>query len=392
MTDKKLEILLQRYRKGNLTEEELDTLVGALSDEKIKEKYRQSVEIDYLLSVKYVDVDPKIAYQDFLSKKSSDRKNESSFRRRRNAFLGYAATFLGLIGLGYFIWFSDGMTSARAPLLQIEDRDITLQLENGEIRVIKEDGSSQIVDDQGRTLAEQDGESITYIENKNIGKLVYNELHVPYGKKIRIGLSDGTTVHLNSGSLLRYPVKFIKGENRDVYIKGEAFFEVAEDKEHPFTVHAGDVNVRVLGTNFNVSSYEEDTSVNTVLVSGHVRLYDSSTGYDPSTSFDIIPEEMGVWNKNEKQFSSSKVDTEIHTAWMKGKLVFRDMPFRVIRKKLERHYNVSIVNTDPIFDENTFSASFDIESIEEVLETFHRNFGIQYEIINNKVIIKPKTQ
>lgn len=390
MTDKKLEILLQRYRNGNLTEEELDTLVEEFSDEKIKKKYRQSVEIDYLLSVKYVDVDTKTAFQDFLVQKSYERKRVRTLNRRKNAFLRYAAIFLGLIGLGYFVLFNNGSTSNSDSLLQIEERDITLQLENGEIRVIKEDGSSQIVDEQGRTLAEQEGGSITYAKNKGIGKLIYNELHVPYGKKIQIGLSDGTTVHLNSGSLLKYPVKFIKGKNRDVYIKGEAFFEVAEDKEHPFTVHAGDVNVRVLGTNFNVSSYEEDTSVNTVLVSGHVRLYDSSSSYDPNTSFDIVPEEMGVWEKSEKQFSSAIVDTEIHTAWMSGKLIFRDMPFRVIRKKLERHYNVSIINRDEIFDENTFSAAFDIENIEEVLETFSRNFGIKYEILNNEVIIQSK--
>ncbi|MEX0314614.1 MAG: FecR family protein [Allomuricauda sp.] len=390
MTDKKLEILLQGYSKGVLSQEELNELVEALSDEKNREKYRQSIEVDYLLSVKYVDVDSKLAYQDFLAQKSLERKKNNFTRRRKNAFIGYAAMFLGLIGLSYFIWFNDG-GAVSGPKLQIEERDITLQLENGEIKVIKEDGSSQIVDKQGRTLAEQDGRRIVYGENQNISKLVYNELHVPFGKKFRIELSDGTTVHLNSGSVLKYPVKFIAGNNRDVYIQGEAFFDVTEDKEHPFTVHAGDINVRVLGTSFNVSSYEEDLGVNTVLVSGHVSLYDSAMGYDESTSFDIQPEQMGMWDKNEKQFTSKKVDTDVYTAWISGKLIFRDMPFRVIRKKLERHYNVSIINSDEVFDENTFSGSFDIESIEEVLETFHRNFGIQYEITDNKVIIKPKT-
>ncbi|WP_136466905.1 FecR family protein [Flagellimonas onchidii] len=391
MTDRKLEILLRNYNRGNLTEKELNLLFEALSDEKNRKNYKQLTEVEYLLSVKYANVDSKKAYQDFLQQKLLQQKRLHTIKRR-NAFMKYAAIFLCLIGLGYFVWLNNGMGSSIESKLQIEEHDITLQLENGEIRVIKEDGGSQIVDKQGRILAEQDGYGIVYGDNQNINKLVYNELHVPFGKKFRIELSDGTTVHLNSGSMLKYPVKFIAGNNRDVYIKGEAFFEVAEDKESPFTVHAGDVNVRVLGTSFNVSSYEEDLSVNTVLVSGHVGLYNSSTGYDQVTSFDIQPEQMGIWDKNDKEFTSKKVDAEIYTAWINGKLIFRDLPFRVIRKKLERHYNVSIINSDEVFDENTFSGAFDIESIEEVLETFHRNFGIQYEIIDNKVIIKSKTE
>ncbi|SNY95405.1 FecR family protein [Flagellimonas pacifica] len=390
MTDKKLEILLQRFRQGGLTEKELDNLIDLLSDEKTKKKYKESVEVEYLLSIKYVDIDPKAAYLDFLSKKSLRDRSGNALRKRRNAFFGYAAVFLGFIGLGYLLWLNNGKELSPSPLIEIEEKAITLQLESGKTKVIHEDGSSQITDENGRTLAVQKDGGITYEENTDIEKLVYNELHVPYGKKFRIELSDGTMVHLNSGSSLKYPIKFLKGKNRDVFIDGEAFFDVIEDKEHPFTVHAGEVNVRVLGTNFNVSSYKEDVSVNTVLVSGHVKLYDASDRYDSKTSFDIEPEQMGVWNKEQGEFSSKQVDTNIHTAWMQGKLIFRDMPFKDIRKKLERHYNVSIVNSNEVFDENTFSAAFDIENIEEVLETFSRNFGIKYEIINNEVIIKPK--
>ena len=103
--------------------------------------------------------------------------------------------------------------------------------------------------------------------------LVYNTLKIPYGKQFEVELSDGTIVHLNSGTTLRYPVAFLKNQNRKVFLTGEAFFEVAKDKAHPFTVSTQELNVEVLGTKFNASSYTEDVTTDIVLVEGKVALY-----------------------------------------------------------------------------------------------------------------------
>ena len=103
--------------------------------------------------------------------------------------------------------------------------------------------------------------------------MVYNTLKIPYGKKFEVQLSDGTIVHLNAGTSLRYPVQFVKNQSRQVYLTGEAFFEVSKDKAHPFTVNTQEVNVEVLGTKFNVNSYTEDVSTDVVLVEGKVSLY-----------------------------------------------------------------------------------------------------------------------
>ena len=97
---------------------------------------------------------------------------------------------------------------------------------------------------------------------------------------------------------------------------------------------------------------------------------------------------MGTWSKDQQNFKKNKVDTSIYTSWVQGKLIFRDMPFKQIRKQLERRYNVTIVNTDTALDNNTFSANFEEESIEEILEILDRTYGIEYSIKENQIIIK----
>ncbi|MFK5972524.1 MAG: FecR domain-containing protein [Flavobacteriaceae bacterium] len=393
MMSKELEIIIQKYLGGEFSEEELDILIKAFSEEDIREQFEKSVEINYMFSMKYKKIGSKAAYLDFRSRTQGQRTLVNRKRRGRVAIFKYAAVFLALIGLGYFFLVEQQMQEESSPLLQIKEKAITLQFDNGKIKVIDENGVTQVLDKEGNRVATQKDNKITYNSDSEVKELVYNELNIPYGKKFQIELSDGTLVYLNSGSSLKYPVNFIKGEQRQVFVKGEAYFKVAEDANTPFIVNAGQVNIRVLGTEFNVSSYEEDENVNTVLVSGKVQLYDASNSYEPQTSTDIAPNQIGSWSKLRKEFGVQEVDADIYTAWMTGKLVFRNMSFKTIRKKLERHYNVVILNNNKELDDNTFNAAFDIESIEEVLETFGRNFGIKYKILDNQIIIyQPKKE
>ena len=114
-------------------------------------------------------------------------------------------------------------------------------------------------------VGNQNGNKIVYDTETTLEKLVYNTIKIPYGKRFELQLSDGTIVHLNSGTTLKYPVKFIASGNRQVFLDGEAFFDVAKDKTHPFVVNADNLNVRVLGTHFNVSNYPEDKLTDIVL-------------------------------------------------------------------------------------------------------------------------------
>lgn len=390
----KLELIVQNYLNGELNDKELSHLIEAFSDDEIKQQFEQSVELDYLLSIEYTKIDSKMAYLDFLSEiRFKIKKDKVVAQRKGVEILKYAALFIGIIGLGYYLATEQTEISPMTPILEIESEVITLQLSNGKIKEINVDNNIQVVDKKGNIVAAQLGNKIVYNENSISEELIYNVLHIPYGKKFEVKLSDGTIVHLNSGSSLKYPVSFLEGKDRQVFVKGEAYFKVTEDKSHPFIVSIDQMNVRVLGTEFNVSSYADDDYMNTVLVSGKVQIYDASISYEPDTSLELDPGRIATWNKVQNGFTVKKVNTDIYTGWIDGKLIFRDMPFKTIRKKLERHYNVTIINNNKALNENTFNANFDTESIEEVLETFDRNFGIKYKIIDNQIIIhQPKKE
>jgi len=218
-----------------------------------------------------------------------------------------------------------------------------------------------------------------------VEKLVYNELKVPYGKKFELLLSDGTQVNLNSGSSLRYPVKFIKGQERKVFLYGEAFFDVTKNTKNSFVVNVDDLNVMVYGTKFNVSSFEEDKDINTVLIEGSIGLYNSDSNKENISILE--PGDLGAWDKNKKEISINKVDTRIYTSWIEGKLIFRKTPFKVICKKLERKYNVTIESNNNDLNNKLYNAVFEMETIEEVLTSFQKNYKLDYSIIENKIII-----
>ncbi|AWK03826.1 hypothetical protein HYN56_06135 [Flavobacterium crocinum] len=152
-------------------------------------------------------------------------------KSNRRKYISIAASFLVLLGIG-FAYKQVFLKPAEVPF-DFKSTDIVLQMEDGTVQIISENGKVQVQDKNGNVIGNQNGDKLVYEKETNSDKLVYNTLKIPYGKKFRLELSDGTMVHLNSGTTLKYPVKFIAGENRQVYLDGEAFFDVAKDKKHP---------------------------------------------------------------------------------------------------------------------------------------------------------------
>lgn len=318
-------------------------------------------------------------------KTNIDLSFKNKKRRTWSTSLKYAATIVLLFGLGYL---ADKAAFSTTPTLVIPEDAITLQLENGSIQVIKEDGAAQVTDSKGTVLGAQQGNRLIYNNKTTSKKLTYNTLTVPYGKRFDIVLSDSTHVILNAGTSIKYPVKFIKGKKREIYLTGEAFFEVAKDAGHPFIVNASGLNVRVLGTKFNVSAYPEDGTTKTMLVEGSVGLY-QDIAYNPETTTFLKPGHVASFNKTNKDISVEKAESSLYTGWMDGNLIFRHVPFKNIIKKLERHYNVVITNHNKTLGTELFTASFDNSTLEQVFQTFQNNYGLEYSINKDEIIINP---
>jgi len=313
------------------------------------------------------------------------QQHHSKVRKLRvTNILRYAAVFTGILLLT--VLYRQTFTQSENEILVIPEEQITLTLENGAVEIIAQDTVRSLTNPAGEIISFQKGIRLQYDSITQVQTLTYNTLTVPYGKRFEVVLSDGTHVFLNSGTSLRYPVNFIKGQNREVFLKGEAYFNVTEDTEHPFIVNSGPLRTQVLGTQFNISSYSEDESILTVLVEGSVKVY-NEIAEETGKEAILQPGQKAAWSRSTKNIVVNEADIELHTAWIDGRIVFRKLPFRSILKKLERHYNVTIVNHNKALDSEMFRASFDIETIEEVMESFNRNYNIDYTIKNNQIII-----
>lgn len=390
-SNSEIKSLLQKFVLNQCTPEETNEVIAYYKKNKLTDDFPTVEDIQDLLGEM-----PKMSQQTadsiFASILSSTKEEESvieinSKKSNFKKYISIAASIVVLLGIG-FAYQKDIFKTKTEPKFDFKSTDIVLQLENGNTQIISENNKVEVRDADGNVVGNQDGDKIVYDDNSALEKTTYNTIKIPYGKKFRLQLSDGTLVHLNAGTTLRYPVKFIAGENRQVFLDGEAFFDVAKDKKHPFIVNADALNVRVLGTHFNVSNYPEDAATDVVLVEGSVGMYRSNEEFDADKNTILKPGFKGSFNRENTVISTKAVITDIYTSWINGGLTFRNMTFKNIITKLERRYNVTIINKNEKLANEKFNASFSDESIEKVMSYFNDIHGINYTIKNNQILIK----
>lgn len=183
-----------------------------------------------------------------------------------------------------------------------------------------------------------------------------------------VNLPDGTSVTLNHYSTLTYPERF-KTDNREVELNGEAYFEVSKDKKHPFIVQTEAVDVRVLGTQFNVDAYRDSPDVRTTLLTGSVAVSNKSN----SEHMILKPNEIAIYNKVEKKLTRKVLeDATDEISWRHGEFIFDDVPLRDIARELSNSFGTTIQITDSTLQNYRISARFrngeDLETILSVLQ------------------------
>ena len=208
------------------------------------------------------------------------------------------------------------------------------------------------------------------------------EVTVPFGQSVELAMSDSTRVWLNSGTKLRYPSKF-STKSRVVELNGEAFFDVATDKNHPFVVKTAYLNVTVTGTRFNVDSYTENDKTNVTLVEGKVAIQNKNG----NTVAELLPNTNAEFSKSAGVLNLKKVNVEFYTSWTTGTMVFRQESLAEIAKKLEKWYSVEIVFDQEDIKGIAFSGSIlknkPIDQILEIL-TYISRIGYQMESRTNQ--------
>ena len=205
-----------------------------------------------------------------------------------------------------------------------------------------------------------------------------------YGQKKTLVLSDGTKVILNSGSSIEFPESFGQA-TRHVKFKGEAFFEVARNAQKPFIIESGGLTTRVLGTSFNVQCFDEEDDISVSVVTGKVEI-ETETG---QTAL-LQPNDMGVFNKVDKELTKRTFDIEKLIAWTSGTLLFENERLPEIFRKLEKWYGVRFVIQKGVNLQGKYSGEYKTKSLELVLEGLSYTSNFNYRINQKTITIYEK--
>jgi hypothetical protein len=210
-------------------------------------------------------------------------------------------------------------------------------------------------------------------------KEAWVEIKAPAWTRAQFSLPDGTTGWLNSNSSLKYNLNF--NSDRQVTLKGEVFLDVFKNSKKPFIVTTNELIIKVLGTRFNVASYENDKNVEVVLSEGKLEFTDKLM----KKPYIMSPNDLVIYDKTLNVYSTEVVEPQKYLSWTEGKLVFRNDPLDVICRRLERWYNIDVEVNGNLFNDIRLRATFIGEGLEDALALLKRTLPIDYRIENRSL-------
>jgi len=295
--------------------------------------------------------------------------NMRSIKFRRTGFikwLSVAALFCAVITVGYY-WQSEPVHNVVVIKKSKRNPVVELQVANGQ-RIDLSDTSKHVINIPSVHL-KKSANGLSY-QLSNHQTQEWSTLVIPPKLNYQIVLSDGTQVWLNSASKLRFPFAFTGG-TREVYLEGEAFFKVAKNATHPFVVHTGQTDVKVLGTQFNVNTYK--TNITTIsLVEGSVSASDKH-----NQKLFLHPNDQAVYAPG-TGFLSRPFDADIELAWMHDIYYFHDTKLHDISGVLLRWFDVKVVFDDPVKADEAFSgAILKNQPVEVFIQNIQASAGVK---------------
>jgi len=307
--------------------------------------------------------------------------------------LPWAASLLLMLALGGGMYYHFQKRSSEysfSSLTAGEHGDYArLILADGEKINIKRTKSSLFLDKDLRLVINND--SIIDLSKRGVTdrrEVKMNEMIVPYGKRSEIILPDSTRVILNAGSRLAFPSRFDR-KKREVFLEGEAYFEVTRNDKHPFVVNAGRVSIRVLGTHFNVSAYTTDPRIETVLLEGKVSVYEKSVIGRPRNEVVLQPFQKASYDRQHNIIRvSDEKNAEQYISWTEGWLDFTKKSLPEVFKKVERFYNVRVILPDTFVSKTLITGKLDInESLDDVMKALADVGKFSYRIEGDSIYI-----
>ena len=390
--------LIKKALLGDASDKEQQVLEQRLSMhpelKAVYEKLQDSEELKDAFN-KYKEYSSEKAYEHFLQQ-IQQKENSSGGKIRRIRTWWYAAAAVVVLAVGisfYAVNHYQAVEESQTRIAQIKpgSKQAVLTLPDGSTIDVQKKDINVIVDgvqvkyNKGvlsyrPTVTTQQHEE----ENVDESPVKSNELVIPRGGENTVLLADGTTVHLNAGSKLTYPVRFA-GKRRVVALEGEAYFDVVKDETRPFIVQTHLGEVTVLGTAFNINAYT-DASVYTTLVHGKVQFSSSSIG-----TIILSPGEQAVVSANGSE--KRMVDLDEYVGWVDGRYVFNNRPLGEIMQTFERWYDIQVYYETPHLRDITYSGSLKrYGTINSFLDALELTGDLTYKISGRNILIYDKVE
>jgi hypothetical protein len=371
--DNYIENIILKFFNDDCSSIELEELLDFILIEENYAIFKDYVNINHFATMTLNKFD-KSSLINELETRIKKEKRTNKIKSYKQSLLLVAAVFICVFGLSYLADFNKVDTDSKNIILTTSSGQKVI-LDANEIQLKKLDG---IVETKSNTLV--------YNKDENLETFVKNTIDVPYGKRFKLNLSDGTLVYLNSGSSLTYPVSFIDGIDREVFLSGEAFFDVSSDSLSTFKVVSTGSYVEVYGTKFNFKDYQEDNFSEVILTEGSLGVKNTISN---SETIVLRPGDKAKVNYAGEGVEIKEVNTMLYTSWIDGRIIFRDENINNMITKLERIYDVVIINNNDKLNDEYINATIltETESIENVLDYLEEIYNLKYKIINNKIII-----
>ncbi|HEY0177383.1 MAG TPA: FecR domain-containing protein [Pedobacter sp.] len=407
MYEKDAKQLLDKYRSGNCTKEEITLLTNWF--------HETDLDKDAGISALELEQTGREMWAAIQLQKSRSR------HLRLWPRIAAAAAVL-LVAAGGYFYFSQIASQKDEKHVYANDiapgrNSATLTLANGKKIVLADVVNGKIIKEAGVSITKTANGQVVYtiIAGSNAGtsgKPVYNTLSTARGETYQVCLPDSTSVWLNAASSLRYPATFAGLDSRKVELSGEAYFEVAKDKIHPFIVKSTGQEVMVLGTHFNINSYTDEAGTKTTLLEGSVRLspsygHSETTGLKPGSTGKFQPvltrgdnpgrvilkpgEQANLTSSG--NISITPVNAEDAIAWKEGYFMFNKESLDLIMIRVARWYNVKVEYEDPSVKTETFFGRISrYEHVSTILNALERTHIVIFKVEGNTIKVGRRTQ
>jgi len=339
-------------------------------------------------SWKEMELDPEALKAESLHKFWQEVEPVKQRRIRIWPHMAVAASIMICLGIGLF-WY--GKRSHGPEKLVAENTIVPggnkayLTLANGNRIVLSNAAEGKLATEGDVEILKSKGGQIVYSNGstqKAESLSAYNTIEIPRGGQYQIQLPDGTRVWLNAASRLTYPVSFETRKERIVTLNGEAYFEVAKDKKHPFKVKSQGQEVEVLGTHFNISGYSDEAVIKTTLLEGSVRISSlQGTGL-------LKPGEQAIYSPGRK-LMIVPADLESAVAWKNGDFSFNKENLRSVMQKISRWYDVDIEYKENISDYEFTGTVSRFGNVKEVLHLLELTGMVHFKIEGRRIIVMP---